>query len=273
MPALVEIPPIPIHDVTLTAHGYGEVPVDASDARGREPLVDLVQMGLAGENFYAISNGGNAPYRKRLDGSISALLARKGIAEKLLEVNRFLEPYGAELYLWDAYRPIATQAGIWDFFARTYEAETPGIDHDTLQTLLRHYISDPRAFHEQDPSTWPTHSTGAALDLTLRASSDGTLLSMGAGFDQMDASAHTDFYERALLAGEVPPDDPRLLNRRLLYHAMGRGGFVNYPKEYWHYDCGNQMAQCNRAKLFGAPLKPAWYGYTPLPDGTARDKT
>lgn len=96
----------------MTSNGYGEVPVDASDPRGREPLVDLGQLGLAGDNFYAICDGGNAPYGERLTGSIPVLLARESITKRLLEVNHFLEPYGAELYLWDAYRPIATQAGI-----------------------------------------------------------------------------------------------------------------------------------------------------------------
>ena len=256
MAALTDLPPVPVHDVPVTAHGYGEVPIDSADPRGREPLVDLGKLGLAGANYYAMADGGNAPYGERLAGSISVLLAREGVAKRLLEVNRFLAPFGAELFLWDAYRPIATQAGIWDFFAKAYQAETPDIEQDTLQTRLRHYISDPRAFHEKDPASWPTHSTGAALDLTLCERSTGTLLPMGAAFDQMDEAAHTDFYERAAKAGEIAPSDPRLLNRRLLYHAMGSQGFVNYPKEFWHFDSSEALrrpAGARMVRLYAAP--------------------
>lgn len=269
--ALSDLPPVPIHDTDVIAHGYGEVPIDRADPRGAEPLVDLGARGLAGANYYAVVDGTNAPYGEPLAGSIPILLARAGVAEKLVQVNCFLEGFGAELYLWDAYRPIATQAGIWDFFSRHFANESPGIDATALATRIRTYVSDPRTFHERDASSWPTHSTGAAVDLTLRAQPSAALLPMGAEFDQMDASAHTDFFERAALVGDIAPTDARLLNRRLLYHAMRTQGFVNYPKEFWHYDWGNQMAQWNRATLCDTPPEPAWYGYIPPPECIPRD--
>jgi D-alanyl-D-alanine dipeptidase len=64
----------------------------------------------------------------------------------------------------------------------------------------------------------------------------------------------------------MKPDDPRLLNRRLLHRAMTEEGFLNYPLEFWHYDFGDQMyvLHAGLLKLPDAP-KTAWYGYADAP--------
>ncbi|SFL64625.1 D-Ala-D-Ala dipeptidase vanX. Metallo peptidase. MEROPS family M15D [Bradyrhizobium sp. NFR13] len=94
------------------------------------------------------------------------------------------------------------------------------------------------------------HSTGAALDLTLvdlRAPASPAFdpnkayasciapeaqrapeasVDMGTGYDCSDAKAHTG--SRA-----ISPAQRRW--RNLLTSAMGRQGFVNYSKEWWHF--------------------------------------
>jgi hypothetical protein len=40
-------------------------------------------------------------------------------------------------------------------------------------------------------------------------------------------------------------------NRRLLYHAMKKAGFTNYPSEWWHYDYGDTFW----GALTGLPVK------------------
>ncbi|MEM1361987.1 MAG: M15 family metallopeptidase [Pseudomonadota bacterium] len=262
---LSDLPPLPLIEEPPTASGYGRVPIDQNDPRGSEPLVDLLAFGLAGEPYYARTDGDNAPYNTALSGAIPYLLARRSVAESLLAVDTWLAPYGVALFLWDAYRPPAVQQGLWDFHAAERRRSEPEIAEDDLDAELRRYISDPHRFDPKDATTWPAHSTGGAVDLTLFDPSDGTLLPMGADFDEMGAASHSDFFECATLRGDVPKSDPRLLNRRLLFAAMGTQGFVNYPHEFWHFDLGTQMGSWNRAHLENTAPKPAFYGYVALP--------
>jgi len=93
----------------------------------------------------------------------------------------------------------------------------------------------------------------------------------------MSERAASDYYERALETGEVVPDDPRLLHRRLLHWAMCAEGFVNYPPEFWHFGWGNQMylrnLAANTAALGGDAPRAAWYGYACPPEGEAGIKS
>ena len=130
---------------------------------------------------------------------------------------------------------------------------------------MRHYVSDPRRFHPDDPRTWPAHATGAAVDLTLRDLRTRELLDMGTHFDDMSTVSHSDYFERLLHGGRIGPGDARLRNRRLLHWAMQAQGFINYSYECWHFDYGNQMYVMMRNYLGRDPAPAAWYGYVPAP--------
>lgn len=226
--------------------------------------MDLRRHGLSGENYYARTDGGNAPYHCALPGSLDALLARATIAAMLERVNGSLAASGLELFVWDAYRPVACQRGLWDFFWAKARAQKPGASDADLLAEVQSYVSDPSGFDPADSATWPTHATGGAIDLTLRDLGDGTLLPMGAEFDEMGPAAHTDHFERQLAEGAIAADDPRLLARRRLYWAMVDAGFSNYAYEFWHFDFGNQMHVMSQRQS-GAPAPAAaWYGFMPL---------
>jgi D-alanyl-D-alanine dipeptidase len=66
------------------------------------------------------------------------------------------------------------------------------------------------------------------------------------------------------VAGQIGSDDPRLLNRRLLYWTMREAGFTNYPYEYWHYDYGDQMYVLTLRSLGKQDIASAWYSYIDL---------
>lgn len=254
------LPPIPAPRGRVDTGDYKTVPVDPAHPLYGETLVELRDHGIAGAPYYHRDDGGNAPYGRRLRGSIPALLARETVAAKLVAVNRRLAPLGVELYVWDAYRPLATQQGIWDFFEARLRQDRPDAGPEDLHAALIGYVSDPTRFRPDDPATWPTHLSGASVDLTLRDRRTGRLLDMGADFDQMDPTAHAAHFEGLCLGGRLDATDHRLLNRRLLHHAMAAEGFTGYPQEYWHFDWGNQMYQMVRAALDGGPVEPAWYG-------------
>jgi D-alanyl-D-alanine dipeptidase len=254
----------------LDAGGYADVPLDTGHERSGEPLVPLPRHDIAGENYYARTDGENPPYFRPIDGHIAGLWARQSVAEKLARVNLALQPWGLRLFVWDAYRPVSCQAGLWAFAWEQARREAPEADAATIHARVLEFVSDPSGFDPDDPATAPTHATGGAVDLTLQHLGNGALAEMGAGFDEMSPRAASDYYENALKRGEIAPDDTRLLHRRLLHAAMRGEGFVNYPPEFWHFDWGTQMYVRNLAALGGDAPGAAWYGYVRPPEGDAR---
>ncbi len=246
------------------------MPVDEENPRWTEPLVDLNEYGPAGENYYARTDGGNAPYHRAIAGHVDGLWARRSVAEKLVRVNRGLQAWGFRVFVWDAYRPAACQQGLWDFWWEQMRRDDPEAGDAQIRARVLEFVSDPTSFDPGDPSTIPTHATGAAIDLTLQHLDTDALAEMGAGFDEMSPRAASDHYERALAQGEITPDDPRLLHRRLLHMAMRAEGFVNYPPEFWHFDWGNQMYVRNLAAMGGDAPGVAWYGYVRPPEVESR---
>jgi D-alanyl-D-alanine dipeptidase len=96
------------------------------------------------------------------------------------------------------------------------------------------------------------HSTGGAVDLTLRFRATGQPLFMGGLFDDVTEDAWTDAFEQKPI-GSMSDEEARA-NRRILYWVMAEAGFANNPTEWWHYSWGDQMW----AKLRGEPA--ALYG-------------
>ncbi len=258
---------ISILDDCSDAGSYKNISVDEHDTRYQEPLVKAEHLNLAGESYYARTDGGNVPYGEKIGGSLLAIWLRKTVAEKLVHVNDRLKDFNVELFIWDAYRPIACQQGLWDFFHAQAQKEMPHADMDEIKAYVLKYVSDPTRFNSADPTTWPTHSTGGAVDLTLRDLKTQKLLDMGTHFDDMSEVSHSDYFERKVLAGEADESDPPVQNRRLLHWAMAQEGFVNYPYEFWHFDWGDQMYINNGHDQGKDVPEKAWYGYIEPPKG------
>lgn len=257
--------PIPMHRRAPTAGNYEDVPIALSDSRFNEPLVDARSLGIAGENYYARTDGRNTPYDEIVPGAVRQLWCRRSISVMLVAVNERLASYGAELYLWDAYRPVACQNALWDFYWKRFSRELPEADDAAIAERVCQYVSDPRRFDPHNPRSWPAHVTGAAVDLTLRDTRSGALLNMGTHFDDMSTASHSDYFERLLHADRIHLDDARLRNRRLLHWAMQEQGFTNYSYECWHFDYGNQMYIMMLDFLGRTRGETAWYGYIPPP--------
>jgi D-alanyl-D-alanine dipeptidase len=142
-------------------------------------------------------------------------------AEALAHVEHELRTRHLRLRIWDCYRPARAVA---DFVrwahdladVRTKAQHYPRLDKNVL---LGDYIAPISG-----------HSRGGTVDLTLeRCAADTTHcapLDMATGFDFFDVRAHTD-------ATDITA--AQRANRRLLLTAMARGGFKNYPMEWWHY--------------------------------------
>ncbi|WP_127111840.1 M15 family metallopeptidase [Shimia sediminis] len=252
--------PVPLLRSQFCATGHVDVPLDKAHPLSGEALVDIRDYGIAGESYYHRVDGKNVPYCKRLPGGTPALRLRKTIAEKLRAVNGRLAPLGLELFVWDAYRPIAVQAALWNHFEANLRAQFPDASPSTLDTMIRTYVADPNLANDGEALTCPNHLTGGSVDLTLRIVVSKTHLDMGAAFDQMDDIANTEHFEDELGQGGISGDDPRLLNRRLLVHVMATEGFTNHPMEFWHFDWGNQMHQYVKHLIGGGTREAAIYG-------------
>lgn len=257
---IANLPPVIGLRQDLDAGHYRNVQVDFENPLFSEELVELRDYNISGYSYYHMSDGSNHPYCQRLDGSIPELLARRTIARMLQEVNLRLEPLGYELFVWDSYRPVETQIGIWAFFEAEQKKLNPSLSECEIYSEVLKYVSDPRSYDENDPSTWPTHLTGASVDLTIRDKRSDELLDMGGAFDQMDETANSDYFEALLAQGKIDMDHGALLNRRVLFHSMAASGFTNYPLEFWHFDWGNQMHKMVQSLIDGVPTEAAVYG-------------
>ena len=131
-----------------------------------------------------------------------ALLMRP-VALDLARVQRYLRRRGHGLLVLDAYRPARATRALVDWARRT------GRGH-----LVGTYIA-----------SRSNHNLGSAVDLTLVRLRDGRRLRMGGGYDRLSARAHT-----------LNASGAALRNRLALKSAMERFGFVNYHREWWHYD-------------------------------------
>jgi zinc D-Ala-D-Ala dipeptidase len=266
---------VPITSPEMFSKSYLDIPIDINDPRSREPLIPLESVGVAFESYYAKTDGNNPPFDRRIIGSRRDIWLRKSVAEKLARVNDLLRSFEAELFVLDGHRSVECQQGLWDFYFAKAKEEIPGGTEQEHRARARQFIVDPVAFDENDSRTWPAHTNGAAIDLTLRDSITKELLDMGANFEadsEADYSAG-DYFERRLLAGQIDENDVRLQNRRLLNWAMTREGLLNETaKVFWHYDWGNQIyVRASRALLHDPPTA-AWYGYIAPPSVSPKNK-
>jgi D-alanyl-D-alanine dipeptidase len=256
---------IPLIDRGQYEGAFGPVPYDATDPRAREPLILLDTVGVAYGSHHARSDGGNWPYHRPLAGSRKDIWLREGAAIALVAANRQLRRFGVELFVLDGYRNLQCQQAIFDFYVDQGRAVLADpTDHACWRYALT-FATETSQFSLGNAESWPSHSTGGAVDLTLRSLDTGDLVDMGSRYEEMTETSHNDYFERQVLAGEVSDDDPRLRHRRLLHWAMENEGWINSPWVFWHYDLGTRMyIQVSRARRRAAPAA-AWYGYMPVP--------
>ena len=149
----------------------------------------------------------------------SMVLERLAIAAGLL-------PTGVRLCLEEGYRPLAQQRLLFDAYLRELRAQLGPLPEEHLMDEATKYVARP------DGS--PPHSTGGALDVTLR-SAEGEELDMGSTSDDTPLGNGGLNYTHSRAVGGTARR-----NRALLADVMTVAGFVNYPAEWWHWSYGDQ---------------------------------
>ena len=158
----------------------------------------------------------------RIDGYLSSrCLLSEQAASALVDVQRKLRSRDFGLLVYDCYRP---QRAVDHFvrWARKLSDE---------RTKARYYpaIDKSRLIELGYIAARSGHSRGSTVDLTLIRCVDNSKcapVDMGTEFDFFDSSSNTE-------SNNVTQLQQR--NRFFLREAMERGGFQNFPKEWWHY--------------------------------------
>jgi zinc D-Ala-D-Ala dipeptidase len=228
--------PIPDAKSTESALDYHNVPIDLAGEVNGQPLVDVSTFNIAAKSIYTKSL---APHYKSFEKALDKVYVRTALAEKMVEVNKSLNPYGVELLVLDGFRPIGLQHELWQHFVAKGKTLYPTALEEDLVKFAGQFCSDPRGFNPNDYKTWPVHTTGGAVDLTLRTLEDQQELFMGSIFDDADSVSFTRYFEAPELKSQSAIEARR--NRRLLWHAMTSEEFANYSCEWWHFDYGTQM--------------------------------
>ncbi|MBI1326547.1 MAG: hypothetical protein GC136_02790 [Alphaproteobacteria bacterium] len=250
-----ETPIPPRFGALLKPLNYNIIPFDEAAPERDEPLVDALAMGFAGESFYGRDDGFNAPYYTRFADAYDTVYIRKGVAMRLLRVNESLAKAGLELYLLDGHRPISVQQNLWDHFTKVANEKMPDASAEEKLEYVSFHVSSPTRFDKNDFTTWPIHSTGGAIDLTLKRKNSNELLPMGGIFDESGPPAKACFYEDIAEGQRTDGDIAALKNRRILYHAMREAGFTNNYNEWWHFDYGTQRWANVKQIETGLPVK------------------
>ncbi len=168
-----------------------------------------------------------APY-----GSRSPNWLRAGVVERLQRAQGWLAANHPswQLALYDAYRPVAVQAFMVEHTLQALAAQQglhPVRNREQLLPQVLQFWAPPSL----DLAQPPPHSTGGAVDLTLRAP-DGNLADMGSSIDELSPHSYPQAFR----------DQPAIQAvRDRLRDAMLGAGFYPHPHEWWHFSYGDQM--------------------------------
>ncbi len=246
---LRETPVDPEAETHITRAIYRATPIERTDPRASEPLVDATDYGVEGRNHYAHAH--NAPYYAPAPGAIDRILVRRGVAERLARVNSRLAEAGLALFVYDGWRPNDVQRYFYEVWTpRALRTRDPTLEGAALEAAVSRYWAAPTT----DESAPAPHATGGAVDLTLRWR-DGEPLWMGTLFDDPCPASHPRAFETPAQGVSFTHEEARA-NRRLLYWLMREADFAINPTEWWHFSHGDQMW----ARLTNATA--AFYGAT-----------
>lgn len=142
------------------------------------------------------------------------LLLRNGLVDRLVAANARL-PDEFQLVIIDGWRPRSFQYELYSYYK------------DLLGNDITGFVADPGT------GAVPPHTTGGAVDLTLRWR--GAPLGLGSDFDEFSPAA-------AAGSGSLEGLSSRAQRlRALMSRVLQDEGFVPYPLEWWHWSYGDQL--------------------------------
>ena len=157
----------------------------------------------------------------RLIRPAAIMFCRKSVAERVEKAAQSL-PNGYHLGLIEAWRPIARQQRIYDFWFENVKEAHPGRSYQSYRRSACRWAAPT---NQKAP---PGHCTGAALDVHL-VNDDDEPYDVVSPFERFEAA-------RTYTIGLT---DEAHRNRMILVEAMLNQGFSNCRDEWWHYSYGD----------------------------------
>ena len=218
--------------------------------RDVDPTI-LQDMRYAGTNNFTghAVNGYDAP---------ECVLVREA-AEGLKAVQAEVKTKGLSLKVYDCYRPARAVKAFVDWSKLPDDAKAKATYYPALpkSALFPDYIAlvsghsrgatmDLTLVPLDAPAVPPSASSGAAMACTASQGqrAPDASLDMGTAFDCFDVKANTG-------SPGLAPEQRQ--NREMLADVMGRHGFKNYEKEWWHYTLENEPFP---STIFDFPIEP-----------------
>lgn len=242
------------------AKPYWHIPIqDCGDPLVPIPLADFAH---APEHDYQCLG---APY-----GAVSPYSVRASVLSALYTAQAAIASHQPhwQLFIFDAYRPLAVQAFMANYTFEQAIADRH-LDPRTLseaeRAALWQEVYDLWAPPNDNPLTPPPHSTGAAVDVTLYDCQTQTCVEMGSPIDELSPRSAPDYFAQQVQAGDLNSEALALAktadwNRQFLAQAMLEAGFQRHPGEWWHFCLGDQMWVWLSYSLEKKPIPAARYG-------------
>lgn len=146
---------------------------------------------------------------------------RQTVAE-MLERAAVSLPAAYRIGVVDAWRPLARQQRIYDFFYDCAREAWPDRTHASIRRTILRWIAP------TDQKAPPGHCTGAAVDVHL-CDARGEVVDVSAPYERFEAAAT---YALGLT-------EEARARRFLLVETMLGAGFSNCRDEWWHYSFGD----------------------------------
>jgi len=155
------------------------------------------------------------------------MVARVGVRERLVAATSVL-PEGYGLVLIEGYRTYEHQKQLFDKKVEKLQEIYPNLEDAKRKANI--FVSD--------PDICSPHVTGGAVDVGLVRIIDGKADSKK--WEYIDVGNQFEYDEKAATDCKDLTDEQRK-NRQILTDAMTQAGFVNYPKEWWHWSYGDKL--------------------------------
>lgn len=163
---------------------------------------------------------------------------RESVNLKIEQIASDLEKDGYKIKILDAYRSYDKQKQSWEKRLKETRLEYPNVSEEELERLTKFKVAKPTKENGG-------HQTGGAIDITL-TTIDGKELDMGTKYGEHN--------NKTRMNAEGLTEE-QLKNRKILLEKMKEYGFVNFPREWWHYCYGDKMWAAYSNK------KTCMYGY------------
>ena len=159
-------------------------------------------------------------------------------AEVLKNIQAELKQFGLGLKVFDGYRPQMAIDDFWDWANDPKDTKMKAVyypNFDDKKDLFNGFIAK-----------LSQHSRGSTVDLTIVELHNNKDLDMGGIFDLLDEVSNTNYPHISTEAR---------INRMLLKSIMGKYGFDDYRKEWWHFNLLNEPFPRKPEDHFNFPVK------------------